>query len=149
MLGVMVSVVGIMLLSWYSAITQPKEIALRNAVAGQSAATNFWAYRSAVATYQYNNPGFTGTIPDASVTFPMGYVRNLAWTNTVQSGVLYTYSNTTLNSTTVDAIASRGGRTMMIGIAASGNTMTSVSGAASGFSIPSSIPVGAVVVIGN
>ena len=140
---------GAMLLSWQIAATQPQQIAAVNNTAGDVAAANFWAYRGAVVSYLNTNPGATGTIADTSLTFPMGYIRNPAWTNVVESGTLYTYSISTLSSDTVDAIARRGGRTMLIGIAKAGNTMTSITGAASGLTIPAAITAGSVVVIGN
>ncbi len=140
---------GALLLSWQIATTQPKQIAAWHNTAGDVAAANFWAYRGSVVSYLNTNPGATGTIADASLTFPMGYIRNPAWTNVVESGTLYTYSVSTLSPDTVDAIARRGGRTMLIGMAKAGNTMTSITGAASGLTIPAAITAGSVVVIGN
>lgn len=149
MYPLVIAFLGAMLLVWQLAITQPKEIANRNNVAADVAAANFWSYRSSVVSYLNTNPGATGTIPDTSLTWQMGYIRNPVWTNVVQSGTLYTYATTGLSPATVDAIAKRGGRSMMIGIAQTGGTMTSLTGAASGLTIPGSVPVGAVVVIGN
>lgn len=140
---------GAMLLMWNIATTQPQQIAAWNNTAGDVAAANFWAYRGSVVSYLNTNPGATGTIADASLAFPMGYIRNPAWTNTVQGGTLYTYSISALPPVTADAIARRGGRTMLVGTAKSGNTMTSFTGAASGLTIPAAITAGSVVVIGN
>ncbi len=140
---------GTMLFLWNTALTQPKQIALMETAKGDVAASNFWAYRGALVDYQIANSGASGTVADASLVFPMGYIRNPAWTNVILSGTLYTYSISPLAPKTIDAIARRGGRTLLIGIAQSGSTMTSLSGGASGINIPATIPAGAVVVIGN
>lgn len=75
-----------------------------------------------------------------------------AWANVVDSGTLYTYSTAVPTPEAAEAIFERGGRSMMIGKKVTGNTMTSLNGAASGFTLPatlSALPVGIVVVIGN
>lgn len=129
-------------------ITIPvQEYAMSSAVASATA-NNFWSYRAAVATYAAAHPATTGTIADGSLTFQTGYVRNSAWTNTVQSGVLYVYSNRTLPVTTNEAITNRGGRTLMIGIAGS-TEITSATTPSVTFTLPAGIPSGAIVVIGN
>lgn len=140
---------GAMLFSWHFALTQPKEIAFQQSVASDVLAANFWSYRQSVVTYKFANPGATGVIADASLTFEPGHIRNSAWRNVVQSGTLYTYSSGSLPPYTVEAIARRGGRSLMIGVAQSGGTMTSLTGGASNFILPMSIPTGAVVVIGS
>lgn len=149
MYPMVIAILGAMLLSWQFAVTQPQQVAAWHNTAGDVAAANFWAYQGAVVSYLNANPSATGTIADASLTFPMGYIRNPAWTNVIQSGTLYTYSTSSLTPDTVDAIARRGGRTMMIGLAQTGNTMRSITGAASGLTIPAAITAGSVVVIGN
>lgn len=149
MYPLVIAFLGAMLITWQLAITQPQQIATWNNVAGDVAAANFWAYRGSTVSYLNANPGATGTVADASLTFPMGYIRNPAWTNVIQGGTLYTYSTSALSPSTVDAIARRGSRTMLIGIAQSGGTMNSLTGAASGLTIPAAIAAGSVVVIGN
>lgn len=111
-------------------------------------AANFWSYRLAVSSYVYANPGTTGTVPDSVLSFPLGYIRNQAWSNQVSGGVLYTYSVAALPAGAVGAIAQRGGLAMTVGTA-KGGVMTSYTNAATGFTLPSGIAGGAIVVIGN
>lgn len=148
------AILGSMLFAFHSLPVLSTQLVFQSKLSGEVAAVNFWAYRSAVASYHYANPpGVNGTIPDASLTFPSGYIRNVAtypWTNFVSAGTLYTYSTKpALPPATVDAIAEHGGRTLMIGIAQQNNTMSSLSGGASGFVLPATIPAGAIVVVGN
>lgn len=141
-----------MILAFSFAVEQPKELALLNKTAGDVVAANFYAYRQAVITYVYANPGVTGTIADTSLTFPLAYIRNSIWTNTVESGTPYVYSTATLSPAAMDAIAKRGGRTMLIGYKNGAGQMTSLTGAASGFVLPtvmSALPQGVAVAIGQ
>ena len=152
MIPVAIAALGSLLIMWHLAITEPQELARQRRVAGDVAAANFYAYRAAVITYLNANPGATGTIADGSLAWPLGYIRNAAWTNVVASGTLYTYSTSAPSSDSLEAIGRRGGRSMMIGYKTAGNTMISLTGAASGFTLPaamSSVPSGAVVVIGK
>lgn len=149
MFPLLMAVLGAVIVVWQLAITQPKQIAFMHAVTGSVEATNFWTYRSALTQYRYANPTATGTVSDGNLTFEIGYIRNPAWENVIQNKILYTYSNAALSNTTVDAIATRGGRTLMIGVSESGGKMTSLTGGASNFVLPAVIPIGAVVVIGN
>ncbi|MDK9702578.1 MAG: type IV pilus biogenesis protein PilM [Sulfuritalea sp.] len=141
-----------MLLAFNFAVQQPQELAFLNKTAGDVVAANFYAYRQAVITYVYANPGASGTVADASLTFPLGYIRNSSWTNTVQTGTPYVYSTSVLAPAAMDAIARRGGRSMLIGYKNAAGQMTSLTGAASGFVLPaamSALPQGVVVVIGQ
>lgn len=128
-------------------ITPGQESAYTDAIAS-AAASNFWSYRAALSQYTFANPGASGTIADSSLTFRTGYVRNAAWTNLVQSGVLYTYSNSPIPPRTIESIANRGGRTLMVGVANSGQ-MASLTQPTVTFTLPAAVPNGAIVVIGN
>lgn len=137
-----------MIFAWHTAVTKPRETAFVESVAADVAAANFWSYRSAVTRYLFANPSFSGTALDGDLTFDPGHVRNATWSHIVSAGVLYTYSQVGVKAGTMEAIARRGGNTLMIGRAGSG-TMTSLSGGASGFALPTAIPAGAIVVIGD
>lgn len=152
MIPLALGALGAVLLFTHLALTQPRALAEQRSLAGDVAAANFWAYRSAVVSYLNANPLASGAVPDASLTFPLGYIRNPAWTNAVEGGTLYLYSSAVPPPDTLEAIARRGGRSMMIGVKTPVGTMTSLTGAASGFALPgalSAAPAGAVVVIGN
>ncbi len=149
MYALAIAFAGAMLLAWQSAILEPMQAEARVQAASDVAAANFWAYRAAAVNYVAANPGASGTIPDANLTFALGYLRNPAWTNVVSAGTLYTYSGAALPADTIDAVANRGGRTLVIGIAQPGGTMSSLTGGASGFVLPAGIPAGSLVVIGS
>lgn len=149
MFPLLVATVAAMLFAWGAALTVPAEQAKVQAVAADVAAANFWSYQRAVGAFVFTNPGFAGTVSDASLTFELGHVRNTSWTNVVANGQLYTYSNAPVPSGALEAIAAYGGRTLMIGRAQAGNTMTSLTGGAAGFPLPAAIPAGAIVVIGS
>jgi len=149
MVALVFAMLGAMLLAWQAALIEPAQLDRRASAAADVFAANFWAYEQATGTYAATHPAASGTIGDASLTFAPGYIRNPAWTNVVSGGTLYTYSTLALSPRTKDAIARRGGRSLMIGIAQPGGTMTSFTGGAAGFALPASIPVGALVVIGD
>lgn len=149
MYALAMAVLGAMLFSWQVAATQPQQAASFALMRAKVAAANFWAYRSAVVAYVALNPSASGTIPDTSLSFPAGYIRDPDWTNDVSGGTLYTYSTAALPPNTVAQIAAYGGRTLVIGVAQANDTMTSASGGANGFTLPSVIPTGAVVVVGD
>lgn len=134
------------------ALTQPQEVERHNALVADVAAANFFAYRGAVIAYFYANPAASGTVADASLTFPLGYIRNSAWTNVISAGTPYVYSTTAPSARTMDAIAARGGRSMLIGYKNAAGQMTSLTGAASGFTLPAAmaaLPQGVAIAIGN
>ena len=149
MYALAIAMLGAMLVAWQTAVIAPSQVDARTRTAADVAAASFWAYQEALAAYVTANPSASGTIADASLAFPPGYIRNAAWTNVVAGGTLYTYSRANLPPASIDAIANRGGRTLVIGIAQAGGTMTSLTGGAAGFAIPASIPAGALVVIGG
>ncbi|MCL4722726.1 MAG: type IV pilus biogenesis protein PilM [Anaerolineae bacterium] len=152
MYPLIVAMAGVVLLTAHLAMTVPVEVQRERHLAGDVAAANFHAYRKAAVDYYNANPTFSGAIPAGSMTFPLGYISTGAWANVVDSGTLYTYSTAVPTPEAAEAIFERGGRSMMIGKKVTGNTMTSLNGAASGFTLPatlSALPVGIVVVIGN
>jgi len=119
------------------------------AIEADSLASNFWMYQRSLAQYISSNPSFTGTIPDNILTFPLGYVRNSAWTNTVANGTLFVYSTATLDLGATSAICQWGGMSATIGIARNQSLLSLTSSTyQSTYALPPSIPNGAVVSVG-
>lgn len=149
MIALMVSVLctAVVAISW--AIIIPKTDAQDADAKSDAKALNFWTYRRAVVDYWNANPGATGTIPDGSLTFASGHVRDTAWTHVIAGGQLYVYSTAATPRGTANAIFRHGWQSLNVGLAQAGNTMTSVTGLSSGAAIPAAIPAGAVVVIGK
>src|SRR5690349_996532 len=69
-----------------SALTLPEWQARAETAVADAGATSLLAYRQGVVDFLNANPAFAGTVPDAAITFPSGYVRDPRWTNFVQAG---------------------------------------------------------------
>jgi len=75
---------------------------LHTAAAAQSMAI----YRQAVINWAAANPASpTQTVPDSSLVFSYGYLKNFAWTNTVTAGHGWVYTTDPLLSGSVTACA--------------------------------------------
>ena len=134
----------LMVMSYASSV--PTQAAMVTKLKGQVAATNFLSYRQSVVSYVNVNPGFSGTVPDASLTFQTGYIRNASWTNQVTGGTLYVYSTSAPPSSTFDSLYSMTSQSPMLGIVSGG---VSISPAGISVSVPGSIPNGNIVFIGQ
>lgn len=148
-LPLIVSAFGTAMIAMTWAVIAPKADHDAAAALADAKAVNFWNYRRAVVDYWNANPSATGTVADASLTFPPGHVRDTSWTHVISGGQLYVYSGTAVPRGTAEAIFRRGWRSLNVGLAQSGHTMTSLNGLSSGAAIPAAIPTGAIVVIGK
>ncbi len=180
------SLLGIVLLALFLAVSEPKAIATRTQVMADAWAANFWAYRDMLVAYQNANPGASATVSNllltgyqqpgysllSQIVTPTLCLAIPQWSNHIQNGTLYTYSSASaacLPAGTVDAIANRHDRSLMIGIAkddpVKGKIMTSIfnlstpvpnstsppiiSASTIFVALPTVIPQNAIVVIGN
>jgi PilM len=137
---------GALILSFYLAFTLPQEASINTAISADILATNFLAYRESLLRYQNANPGASGSIPDSSLTFTPGYIRNYLWFNTISGGVLYVYGNTTN-----DVLSNLYQKTLnsnLVGTNSSGALINEI-GASTGVSLPAAIPSGAIVFVGS
>lgn len=129
--------------------SQKVQVELSVADAG---ATSLLAYRQSVIDYLNANPSFTGSVPDASVTFPWGYVRDPRWTNIVQpGGTLYVYESTANSPNTSQVLDQLYRRTMssfMVG-RNSGGQLVSANGFATGVTVPAAVPNGSLLIVGK
>ncbi len=55
---------------------------------------NFMVYRAAVMSYAEINPAATGTIANALLPLPAGFISLGNWTNTLTASTIYVYSST-------------------------------------------------------
>lgn len=143
----LVALLAVMILTSHVASNAPKQESYRKTVVASVLANSFWAYRGAVVSYQFSNNSASGTVPNNKLVFPIGYLPNQFWSNTIEGGVLYTFSTKPVSGGVVKAIAERGGNTHMIGIVRDSAMISLVSGVS--FIVPTSIPSGSVVVVGN
>lgn len=146
MMAIAMAMLGAAMLTLSYASNIPAQWVMANQLKGQVAATNFLSYRQSVVNYVVANPGYAGTVPDASLTFQTGYIRNASWTNQVTGGVLYVYSTSAPVSSTFDSLYSMTNHSPMLGVVAS-----SVSKSPTGISVPvpAAIANGNIVFIGK
>lgn len=113
------------------------------------AATSALAYRESVINYLNANSGYTGTVPDASLTPLWGYKRDPRWTNTVVSGALYVYESTpSANTNMMDVLYTKTVKSFMVGRNQSG-LLVSAKGFATGITVPPAVPNGAILIFGK
>ena len=138
--------------SLVSALQLPQQSAQAELAAADAGATSLLAYRQAVIDYLNANPGFTGTVPDASLALPWGYVRDPRWTHLVQSGsTLYVYEASPGSPRTgqlLDQLYRKSVSSFMVGRNA-GGTLVSANGFATGVLVPPAVPNGAILIVGK
>lgn len=114
-------------------------------------ATSLLAYRQAVIDYHNANPGFSGTVGDASLTFPWGYNRDPRWSNIASGGTLYVYElvpHSANTSLMLDRLYRKTGSSFMVGRKVAG-VLVSANGYSTGISVPAAVPNGALLIIGK
>ena len=116
---------------------------------GDVSATNFLAYRESVVRYLNANPLAAGTIPDSSLVFGLGFIRNPLWTNVVVSNVLYVYSTSAPGAGMIKEINKKTTGYMFVGLKDSTGALVSATGSVIAVSLPPAIPVGALVYVGS
>lgn len=134
-----------------TALYVPEQEARAEVALADVAATSMLAYREAVSDYLNANPSFTGTAPDASLTFTWGYVRDPRWTHVVESGgALYVYEATAGSSAaqTLDRLYRKTNASFMVGRNVGGQ-LVSANGFASGIAVPAAVPAGAITIVGR
>ncbi|MBU3625972.1 type IV pilus biogenesis protein PilM [Polynucleobacter sp. JS-Safj-400b-B2] len=137
---------GALILSFYLAFTLPQEASINTATSTDISATNFIAYRESLLRYKNANPGASGSIPDSSLTFDPGYIRNYLWFNTISGGVLYVYGNT--SNDVLNNLYQKTLNSNLVGTNSSG-VLINETGASTGVSLPAIIPSGAIVFVGS
>lgn len=144
---------GVAVMAFWLAITEPVQVRHAVQIQGDVIATNFLAYRDAAVAYYNANPGASGVITSASLStyYPHGLVPNGSWVARVNSGTLYVYSSTA-NTTTAasrEALSKKTRNSLMVGVA-SGNTLTNITTGATGITLPTGVvPDGAFVIVGK
>jgi hypothetical protein len=153
----MASLMFIALIALMSALYVPEQEARANDAIADSAATSFLGYRESVITYLNSNPSTaTGTVPDASLTYPWGYSRDTRWTNTytASGGTLVVYeatANTAGLSTVLDQLYRKTNKSFSVGRKSADGTsqLISANGFATGIILPASVPNGAIAMVGK
>lgn len=140
------------IVSLTSALYLPAQKAQGEVAVADAGATSLLAYRQGVIDYLNTNPSFTGTVPDASITFPWGYVRDPRWTNYVQSGgTLYVFE-TSANSSHTDQVLSQLYRKTMQSFSVGRNIagqLVGATGLSTGIVVPAAVPNGALLIVGK
>lgn len=149
MMPLVLTTVGALILALHLSATEPARLERERVLTADVAATNFFAYRTAVLNYVNANSGATGTIADGSLTWLTGYIRDSRWTNLIQSGTLFVYSTGSVSPDTVKAVFQKGGKSILIGKKSSSGNLVSAYGSDTGIVLPGAIPVGSITVVGN
>lgn len=148
MLQVAILVAAVWLSISYTVIHTRQENERVESLAGDAATMNFMAYRSAVSAYFTANPAATGSIPDASLTFASGFIRDARWTNLISGGQLYVYSVAAPASRMVDVVYRKSHGYINVGIKQSNGDLRGPGGTVTA-NVPVAVPVGAIVYIGS
>lgn len=140
------------IVSLTSALYLPAQKAQGEVSVADAGATSLLAYRQGVIDYLNTNPSFSGTVPDSSITFPWGYVRDPRWTNYVQSGgTLYVFEATAHSPHTdqvLDQLYRKTFRSFSVGRNNSGQ-LIGATGASTGITVPAVVPNGALLIVGK
>lgn len=140
------------IVSLTSALYLPAQKAQGEVAVADAGATSLLAYRQGVIDYLNGNPSFTGTVPDASITFPWGYVRDSRWTNYVQSGgTLYVFEATAHSARTeqvLDQLYRKTMKSFSVGRNSAGQ-LVGATGVATGILVPAAVPDGALLIVGK
>lgn len=135
-----------------SALYLPAQKAQGEVAIADAGATSLLAYRQAVIDYLNANPTFTGTVPDASMTFPWGYVRDPRWTNHVLSGgTLYVFEAAAYSPRTdqvLDQLYRKTMQSFSVG-RNSGGQLVGATGFSTGILVPAAVPNGALLIVGK
>ncbi len=85
-------VAGLVSLTGYAAVSHEVRQPPSVTAASSDQAWNLGVYRDAVRRFAEANPGFNGTVPDASLVFPSWYHRHPLWSNTLQGKQLAVFA---------------------------------------------------------
>ncbi len=149
MLQLLVAVMGIWLTVSYVVLDERAQTAQFVIARGDVAATNFLSYRSSVVQYRTANPGATGTIADASLSWQAGFIRDTRWTNLITGGELYVYSTAAADPAVLQAAYAKAGNYVMVGTKNASGNLVNAAGAIISITLPGVIPAGALVYVGG
>ncbi|WP_409457111.1 type IV pilus biogenesis protein PilM [Pseudomonas oryzihabitans] len=114
----------------------------RQAVDVSALAHNLLIYRSALAEYAYNNPGFSGAPADSALALPTWWVHAAGVSDYLQAGSSYAHYVAPPNGV-VKTLAELTESTA-VGYATNGQLVSPSSGA-TGITLPAAVPAGAAV----
>ena len=135
-----------------SAVYLPARQAEAQVSLADATATSLLAYRQGVIDYLNANPGFAGTVPDAAITFPWGYVRDGRWSNHVPgAGRLYVYEaggHLAHADQVLDQLYRKTLQSFSVGRNVGGR-LVGATGLATGIVVPASVPDGVLLMVGR
>ena len=135
-----------------SALYLPERQAQAEVAVADAGATSLLAYRQGVVDFLNTNPSFAGTVPDAAITFPWGYLRDPRWSNFVQAGgTLYVFEAAAHSPHTdqvLDQLYRKTLQSFSVG-RNSGGRLVGATGLATGIVVPATVPNGALLIVGK
>lgn len=136
------------IVGYFTTVSVDRSEAATRAAIADVAAVRAVDYHRAVVAYWKSSGTSSGTIPDSSITLPTGLTRDANWTNVVYSGHVFSYEQVPSKlSSLATGIAWRADGYGYFSAIKSGSVVIDYKGYNRGFSYPSSIPDGAVVVM--
>ncbi len=136
----------------YTASEPAQKMEVQAKLVAEVAATNFLAYRNAVQRYLQANPSATGTIDNTALTpfFPLGYITDSRWSNTITSGIFHVYTVSTPPPGLLNQVRARAQDDLLLGTKdATTGQLRAYSGLDTGIALPTSIATGAIVMLGR
>jgi len=156
MFAIWVTVAFVAFIAIHTAMDVQRHHETRTHVQSTNAAASFMSYRRAIQSSLRANPIASGRVPDQQHQLighlPMGASVGAQWDNFVQSGQLFVFSRSVPSPALVNELRrdSRNSRTIGIARDVSGQRrLFSFEGDDTGVLLPSSIPVGSLVMPGN
>lgn len=153
MWSIAIAMLGAAVSAFYFSALVPIEEQRHRELTSSVSTMNFLNYRASVIAYANANPASRGIIPDSSLAFPYGFVRDARWSNVINDesgkGIPYVHTTTSAEPYLLGELFLKGGGNLMIGTKVSGSELRSASGQSLSLTLPAGIPVGAVVFIGK
>lgn len=148
----LVALFFVALVAMLTAMYVPARDAAAQEGVADAGATSMLAYREGIVNYLNATPTFSGTVPNASASFPYGYTPDGRWSNVVAAGgTLYVYETTAHspnNSQVLDHLYRKTLSSFMVG-RNSGGALVSAKGFATGITVPAAVPNEALLIVGK
>ncbi len=110
----------------------------------------FLSYRNALIDYfTFNTSILNGSVPDSLLTWPHSAPKDASWSNLVADGKLYVYSVEPATPGFVDMARKKVPHNFFLGEKMASGHLRTFSGEVVLFSLPSQIPEGAIVFVGD
>lgn len=135
----------------YVTATAPEKTHQLTELRSQVEAGSFLAYRKAVQSYLASNPAATGVVAESAIApfYVSGYIPSTKWASRVDGTNLFVYTKQAPETAMLRSIVSLSQTNILVGTKSNGGKLLSLKGVETGITIPATIPVGSLVMIGR